>query len=60
MTFVLNYSNMGKTDRLRVPVNCMEHLKFILKEYNRLYELKGEEGVIKIQKNLEEALEKIN
>jgi hypothetical protein len=38
----------------------MEHLKFILKEYNRLYELKGEEGVIKIQKNLEEALEKIN
>lgn len=51
---------MGKTDRLRVPVNCMEHLKFILKEYNRLYELKGEEGVIKIQKNLEEALEKIN
>ena len=60
MPFTNNYPHMGHTERIRIPNNCVSHIKRILEHYDRLYGTHNEEFVHNIQNKIEDGLDNIN
>lgn len=59
MPFANNYPHMGHTERIRIPIVCVGHIRNILDHYERLYGTHDEEFVRKIQDKIEEGLNAI-
>ena len=59
MPFSKKYSELGNTKRVRFPEDCLEHLDFIVQEYNRIKKLKGEMYLVDMKKKLEQILKDI-
>lgn len=60
MTFKLNYSDLGETDRLRVPVRLIPHLKNVIERYNHLKKTRGEEFLQHVITVYEEELRRVS
>jgi hypothetical protein len=59
MPFTSKYTNLGKTERIRIPAKYLSHIRNILEEYDRLCGTKGENLVYKIIEKYHEGLHNI-
>ena len=59
MPFISKYSNIGKTEKIRIPEICVPHIEYILEHYDRLCGAHDQDFIHKIQKKIEEGLENI-
>jgi hypothetical protein len=59
MPFTSKYTNLGKTERIRVPVKYVSHIESLLEEFDRICGTHNEEYVDKIIEKYHEGLHNI-
>jgi hypothetical protein len=59
MPFTSKYTNLGKTERIRVPVKYVSHIESLLEEFDRICGTHNEEYVDKIVDNIIRGLNNI-
>ena len=59
MPFSSKYSNIGKTEKIRIPQICVGHIENLLEHYNRICGAHDEIFLHKVQQKIEEGLESI-
>lgn len=60
MPFISKYSHMGHTERIRIPSKMIPFVNQILEEFDRLYEIRDEDYLHKLQDKILEGLQSID
>lgn len=59
MPFISKHPNIGKTEKIRIPSICVPHIENLLKQYDRICGAHDLNFLNKLQKKVENELERI-